>query len=206
MVKGRQSFIILAKVQVSIAEADLQLWIIRRQGCGFLQFGGGFGILVPLGIHCAQVGMGEFVERIDLQLLVECGYRIVVLALLPVDAAQIVVGVLVVGIDFDLLVEGRNGFGVFAETEVGQPQVVPGKFVFRVDFGGALKKFNRKRKIAAGYGGTSALDQIVGLHVGGRGGRAGDGILQRKKLSEIGVDGVAKRLVVRSALLGQFIL
>ena len=69
---------------------------------------------MPLGVHLAQVGVGELVEWIVFQLLVEGFDRIVIFAIVPIDAAQIVVGELVVGIDFDLLLERGDGVIVLA--------------------------------------------------------------------------------------------
>ena len=61
MVESGQRFVVLAEIQIGIAQAHLQFRIIRREGCGFLQLRRSFGVFVPLGVHCAQASMSELV-------------------------------------------------------------------------------------------------------------------------------------------------
>src|SRR6266496_6646660 len=105
MIEGGEGLVVLAEIQVGIAEADLQFGAVGRERSRFLQFGRGQIVLVPLGIHGSEVGVGKFVQGIIFQLLAEGLHGVVILALLPIDAAEIVVGKLIVGIDFDLLLK-----------------------------------------------------------------------------------------------------
>ena len=115
VIKGGEGFVVLAEVEVSVAQADLQFGIVRSERRGFLQLGGSQVVLVPLGIHGAKAGVSELVERVDFDLLVEGGDGIVVFAFLPVGAAERVVGVFVVRIDFDLLLESDDGVVILAQ-------------------------------------------------------------------------------------------
>src|SRR5208282_294182 len=137
----------------------------------------------------------ELVERIDLNLLVEGGYGVGILALLPVGTAESIVGVLVVGIDFNLLVESGDGVVILAHPQISRSEDIPDVLVFGIDFGGAFKKLNRHGQIVIGHGRSTAFDQVVGFHIGRRRWRAGYRVLDGKKLSQIRADGVAKGLV-----------
>ena len=53
--------------------------------------------------------MGEVVERIDVDLLAECGGGFVEFLLLDLNDAEIVVGVGVEGIEIELLSKGGDG-------------------------------------------------------------------------------------------------
>ena len=105
MIEGGQRLVVLAEIEIGIAETDLQFGVVGRERAAFSSSGTARSYLCHSAYICAQVGVGELVERIVLQLLVEGFDRVVVLALVPIDAAEIVVGKLVVGIDFDLLLE-----------------------------------------------------------------------------------------------------
>src|SRR5208283_2765028 len=174
--------------------------------CGLFQFRDGQIVFMPLGIHHTEVGVGVLIERIVLELLVEGLYRIVVLTLVPVHPAQVVVGVIVVGINFDLFLESGDGSVVIARIEISQAEIVPGVLVLRINLGGALDQNNRDIQIPVLHGGTRAVDKVVGLHVGGRNGRACDRVLDGKMLLEVGADRAAERFVVRRPRRRQFTL
>ena len=90
--------------------------------------------------------------------------------------------------------------------EVDEAEIVPGDFVLGIDFGGALQEHERNGQIAVVGGGAGALDQIVGLHVGRRNGRSGNGAFDGELLGEIGADGAAEGFVVGGASDGKFVL
>src|ERR1700677_1765146 len=119
VVESGEGFIVLPEIEIGVAQADLQFGIVGCKRCGFFQLRHGQIVLVPLGIHGAQIGVGKLVERIDLELFVEGGGCVVVFAILPVGAAQIVVGEFVVGIYFRLLLQGCNGCIVIVNGKVG---------------------------------------------------------------------------------------
>jgi hypothetical protein len=105
VIERRQRLVILTEIQVRITQADLQPGIIRRERSRFLQLWSCQVILVPLGVHRAQVRVRKLVQRIVLELPVESVGRVVVFPILPIRATQIVVGVLIVRIYFERLLE-----------------------------------------------------------------------------------------------------
>ena len=76
------------KIQISIAEADLQRGIIRLQRNRLLQFGRRLVVLVRFLVHAAQRGMRVVAQRIDLDRLVKRFGGVVVLAIGGVGPAD----------------------------------------------------------------------------------------------------------------------
>ncbi len=69
-----------------------------------------------------------------------------------------------------------------------------------------LQQRDGNGQVAAVHGGAGALDEIVGLHVGGRNRRSGDRALDGELLREIGADGAAEGFIIRAAGCGDFVL
>jgi hypothetical protein len=53
VVEGGEGFVVLAEVQIGIAQAHLQFRIVGRERCGFFQLRRSQVVFVPLGIHRA---------------------------------------------------------------------------------------------------------------------------------------------------------
>src|ERR1700722_4634443 len=161
---------------------------------------------MPLCIHLPQIGVSKFVQRIVIELLIEGLDSIVVTALVPIDSAQVVVGVVVVGIDFDLFLKSCDREIVFAQVEIGEAKKIPGGFIFRIDFGGSLEQRDGNRDIAVFHGSAAAVDQFVGLHVGGWNRRPGGCALDGKLLRQVGADSAAEGFVIGGSRYGEFVL
>ena len=199
MIECRKRFVLLPEIQIGITKADLQLAAVGSQGSSFFQLGNGEVILVPLGVHRAQVGMRKLVERIVLELLVE-GFRcLVVLAVLPVRAAEIVVCEFVVRIDFDLFLERGDRLIVLAHLQVDETEIVPCEFVLGIDFSRALQEHFGYCQIAGVDGSARAFKKIIGLHVGRRDEAARDRAFNRQLLRQVGAHSSAEGFVVRGA-------
>src|SRR3984885_11839423 len=160
VIRWGQRLVVLARIEVGNSQAYLQIRTVGSERRTLLQFCDGQVVFMPFLIHGTQVGMGELVERIVLQLLVEGLDRVVVLALIPVNAAQVVVGELVIGIDFNLLLITSDRLPVLAHLEIYSPQIVPSEFVLGIDFGRALQKCNRYRQVAAVISRLRTVNQI----------------------------------------------
>src|SRR4029077_9114683 len=122
-IKRREPLVSLTKVQVRIAEAHLKTGMVGSKRGSLFQFGGGEVVLVPLGIHGAEVGVRELVERVVLELLVEGGHRVVVLEILPIGSPEIVIGELVVRIYIQRLLESRDRIVTLPQREVGEAEI-----------------------------------------------------------------------------------
>ena len=78
--------------------------------------------------------MCEFIQRINLDLLVERLGGFFVFALPQENSPQIVIGVGIVGIYFDLLLEGIDRQTIQPRIQIRQPQIIPRALALGVRF------------------------------------------------------------------------
>ncbi len=202
-VERRECFLVLPQIQVGIAQAHLQSGIIRRERRRLLQFGRGFIVFVPLGIHRAQVAVRKLIERIDLQLLVKRGGSVVVFTLLPVSPPQVIERKLVVRIHVQGLLERRDRLIVLPHSQVGQSEIVPGVLVLGLDFDRLLQHLHSQRKVAILHRRSGALIQFVRLHTGRWCGGSRSRVFDREMLAKVREYRPAKREIVTRAGGGQ---
>src|ERR1700723_252752 len=154
----RERFFSFVCVEVSLAESDLEARILGREDAGLIQFGNGFGIFMLLEKQRTEGGMGDRVERIQLNLLFIRSFGFVKFFLLLQSNTQVVVGVFVKRVYADLLAKCVSGFIEIARAEIGETEIVPSLLVLRFEFDDALKEWNSRSKVAGIERGETSLE------------------------------------------------
>ena len=121
----RERFFSFVCVEVSLAESDLEARILGREDAGLIQFGNGFGIFMLLEKQRTEGGMGDRVERIQLNLLFIRSFGFVKFFLLLQSNTQVVVGVFVKRVYADLLAKCVSGLIEIARAEIGEAEIIP---------------------------------------------------------------------------------
>ena len=160
------------------------------------ELGNGICIFVPFGVHPAQIGVSEAIERVDFDLLAKIFRRIVIFSVQPIRASDVVVSKLVIWIHFDLLVVRNDCILRIALGKVRITKIVPHKLVFRVSLHSALQQVNREWQIAILQSSEAAFIQLVRFKVRRRCRIAGNRALHRHVLHQVRQNCSPKRQVI----------
>ena len=139
-IEGRDRLGVLPEVQIGLAEQDVQGRILGRQRDRLLQLRNGGVVFLPVDIQASEGRVREGVERVDLELLAELGFRVRVPALLQIHEPQVVIGILVERIELDLLLEGGDRFVVLPEADMRASKLHPRRLVLRLELDDPLEQ------------------------------------------------------------------
>ena len=115
----------LAGFQIHVADVGEQIGAVMEDCSGLFVRLRRFIPFFQFDVGRRQVGVNEFVERIDLYLLLVSVERLFVLSFTMVQKPQIVEDVFIVRVDLDLFFVGFLGLVQHVQSGVGPSEVVP---------------------------------------------------------------------------------